>query len=182
MLRGIFKSEVKGDYWQIIKIIIAIIASILFIQQLMFIGDWIIEKNHYGREINASDYENLNNGEKVWGKLDSVVASAGMFTDANAINLSNYVVKSENEKIIIFRTEAGSKCDKAIQEVLSGKSDGFYFCGYVKPLTGNVRTSVMTTLVANNTLNKNNIDGKINDAFITSMVDASFLRNIQTAE
>ena len=46
-----FRSDVKGGYWTIIKLILGFVAFGLFIYQIYFAGQWLISNKHEGRKI-----------------------------------------------------------------------------------------------------------------------------------
>lgn len=54
-----FRSDVKGGFWTIIKIILGFVAFSLFIYQIYFAGQWLISNKHEGRKISSSDYSSL---------------------------------------------------------------------------------------------------------------------------
>lgn len=170
-----FKSEVKGTGWAIIKILLAIATFSLFIYQMIFAGQWIVNNQHEGRRISSADYESLVTGETVWGKLEKIDANLGFTADGMGTSLTLYAVKTESGKLLIFRTEEGSKCDKAMSKVMSGKSKEMYFIGYVKSLRQVDSSNISLNMISNNMLDEFGINNEkdINDVIIGQAVDVS---------
>lgn len=170
-----FKGAVKGTGWAITKIIIAIAAFALGIYQLIFAGNMMLFDNeNVGSELTPANYETVKDGEQVWGKIDNIIG-VEYLEDTNSTNssLNYYMVKSDNDKIMFFRTPIDSKCDYAMQRVLSGQSKEFYFKGYVKPMTQAISAALSMGMLADNTLRGNNINGTFDEVVIKRMVDAS---------
>ena len=109
-----FRSDVKGGYWTIIKLILGFVAFGLFIYQIYFAGQWLISNKHEGRKISSTDYSSLKNGETVYGELENIVKDCGSGEDAYGLPLIYYLVRTSDEKLLVVRTEAGEKCDQAI--------------------------------------------------------------------
>lgn len=168
-----FKSEVKGGGWTILRIILAIVTLVLFFYQIYFAGQWITERNHEGREISLSDYENLTNGEMVNGKLKNIVVGDIYGEDSKGNRLSYYLVKTNNKKLLTFRTISGSRCEKDILNVLSGKSEEVHFIGYVKPMIQRDSSDLSLASLADNTLQKLGISEGFDDVLIKQVVDIS---------
>lgn len=169
------RSEVKGEFWTIIKIILGFIALCLFIYQLYFAGQWLISNKHEGRKLSPSDYSSLANGEMVCGELENIVTNCGDSTDANGLPLEYYLVRTSDNKLLLVRTEAGGECDQAISKALenSGKVP---FVGYVKPIKGYEKSSLLLTMTADNTLDKLGIHSEFNDVVLNQVIDVSIYK------
>lgn len=168
-----FNSEVRGTGWAITKVILAIITFSLFVYQMFFAGQWIANNNHEGREISAADYENLVVGEKVWGKFENIVASGGSGSDSNGTALKYYLAKANNGKLLVLRTEDGSKCDRAISGILSGNKKEVYFIGFVGSLIQRDSSVISLSMLADNTLNELGIHDELNDVVLGKVIDVS---------
>ncbi len=105
----LFRSDVKGGYWTIIKLILGFVAFGLFIYQIYFAGQWLISNKHEGRKISSPDYSSLKNGETVYGELENIVKDCGSGEDAYGLPLVYYLVRTSDEKLLVVRTEAGEK-------------------------------------------------------------------------
>lgn len=167
------RSSVKGTGWEIIKIILAIITFGLFIYQIFFAGQWITNNQHEGRKISSADYESLVTGEMVWGRLENIVAECGSGEDSKGTLLKYYLAKTDGGKLLILRTQDRSKCDITITKILSGSEEEAYFIGYVKSLLPKDGSVISLTMLADNTLDKLNIDGELSDAVLNQVVDVS---------
>lgn len=167
-----FKSSIKGGMWTIFRIILGIAALALFIYQIYFAGQWLLSNEHEGRRISSADYENLTNGEMVYGKIENVVKACGG-SDSDYISLNYYLVKANDDKFIVFRTQKGSQCDMAILDsVLENKANS-YFVGYVKEMTDSDYSITWMNITADNTLYNLGIKGNIDEHIIRQVVDVS---------
>lgn len=167
-----FKSSIKGGMWTIFRIILGIAALALFIYQIYFAGQWLLSNEHEGRRISSADYENLTNGEMVYGKIEVVSAFYGDIS-SNGVALNYYLVKTNNNKILVFRTESESICDVEFSKVLSGGSSRKYFIGYVKAITDVDRRSILIKTLADNKLRDMGIYDDFNKVCLNQVVDVS---------
>ena len=170
-----FRSDVKGGYWTIIKLILGFVAFGLFIYQIYFAGQWLISNKHEGRKISSPDYSSLTNGETVYGELENIVKDCGSGEDAYGLPLVYYLVRTSDEKLLVVRTEAGEKCDQAISNAL-GNSGKVPFVGYVKPMKEKEKTSLSLIMAADNTLYKLGINSNFNDTVLNQVVDISYYK------
>ena len=170
-----FRSDVKGGYWTIIKLILGFVAFGLFIYQIYFAGQWLISNKHEGRKISSPDYSSLTNGETVYGELENIVKDCGSGEDAYGLPLIYYLVRTSDEKLLVVRTEAGEKCDQAISNAL-GNSGKVPFVGYVKPMKEKEKTSLSLIMAADNTLYKLGINSNFNDTVLNQVVDISYYK------
>lgn len=170
-----FRSDVKGGYWTIIKLILGFVAFGLFIYQIYFAGQWLISNKHEGRKISSPDYSSLKNGETVYGELENIVKDCGSGEDAYGLPLVYYLVRTSDEKLLVVRTEAGEKCDQAISNAL-GNSGKVPFVGYVKPMKEKEKTSLSLIMAADNILYKLGINSNFNDTVLNQVVDISYYK------
>lgn len=167
-----FRSEVKGGLWTSIRIILGIVTFCLFIYQLYFAGQWLLKNEHEGRKISFSDYESLNNGEMVYGKIESASKFFGTISVGDK-ELNYYLVKTDNDRILTFRTEVGSECDLEFVKVLKGQSSRKYFIGYVKAMTDTDRRTISLQTLSDNTLSDMGIRNGFSQASLGQVIDAS---------
>lgn len=170
-----FRSEVKGGFWTSIRIILGVAAFCLFVYQLYFAGQWILKDEHEGRKIGFSDYENLKNGEMVYGKIESASFLFGTISVGEK-ELNYYLVKTDNNRILTFRTEVDSECDIEFAKVLKGQQSRKYFIGYVKAMTEADRRTISAKTLSDNTLLNMGIRTGFNKASLNQVVDASIYK------
>lgn len=170
-----FRSDTKGGLWTSIRIILGIATFCLFIYQIYFAGQWLLKNEHEGRKIGFSDYESLKNGEMVYGKIEAASKFFGTISIGDK-DLNYYFVKTDNDRILTFRTEVGSECDIEFVNVLKGQSSRKYFIGYVKEMTDADRRTISIQTVADNTLLDMGIRSGFNQASLNQVVDASLYK------
>lgn len=167
-------SSLAGQKWQITKVVLAIIALIICVYQVVS-GINLMNVNNnpqdLGREITSADYANLSVGETVYGKVNNIIMQYQGEDSADGIFLNYYLVKSDDNKLITFRTEAGSNCDSNMQSLLSGQTNEVMFRGYVKDMMMINQSMLNLQRIATNTLSKNNIKGSWNEILVKQVVD-----------
>lgn len=170
-------NAMAGGKWSIAKIIMAILSFIWFIYMLCAAANMINANDTFGREITSADYSNLNIGENVCGTLNDIIMEYQGDSSIDDISVSYYLVKSDDDKLITFRTVTDSKCDKNMKKLLSGETDEVLFRGYVKEMKDANQCYLNFQRIADNTLNKNNIDGNWSDILIKQVVDITEYNN-----
>lgn len=172
-----FNSAVKGTGWTITRILLGIAAFALFINQMIFVGNWLsTNHNQDGRKISAADYGSLTNGEKVYGQLQNVVSQCGAVCN-EYVCLNYYLVNTGDDKFIVFRVEEGSKCDNDIKTIISGGTRIPYFIGYVKEMTDSDYSTIAMQMLTSNTLGELGIRGKVDEHLTRQVVDVSTYEN-----
>ena len=162
---------ITGGKWDITKIILAILSFICFIYMLCAGADMINANSDSGRKITPADYGNLTVGETVNGKLNNIIMEYQGDESADSTIVSYYLVKSDDDRLITFRTESGSECDNEMQMLLRGGADEVLFRGYVKEMKDTNKAMLNIQRIADNTLIENNIDGAWSEVLISQVID-----------
>lgn len=169
----LFNSAVKGTGWTITRIILGLAAFAVFIHQMFFAGNWIIQdKQHEGRKISSADYVNLTNGEMVYGPIENVVSYCGG-TYSEYSSLSYYLVRASEDKFIVFRTESGSQCELDIIDAVGKERGNAYFIGYVNEISDNDYSIISTQIITDDTFGKLGINGRIDEHILRQAIDVS---------
>lgn len=165
------RSAIAGGKWEITKVILAIISFIFFIYMLCSAMKLMSVNENMGREITSADYSSLSIGETVCGKVDNIIMQYEGDESYDGVALSYYLIKSDDDKVITFRTQTGSECDIQMQELLKGQTDEVEFRGYVQELKDKNKALLNLQRIAGNTLDKNNIKGSWSEVLIPQEVD-----------
>lgn len=175
-----------------VRMVFVAIAAVLIIMQLVAISR-MMASNQPPREITSDDYDSLTVNSEVSGKLREIIGEyeiPGSFT-GDEISIHNYLAKTSQGKIIIFRTVLNSECDRQVKELSEGKREYVYYRGKVKTIPENYRQVLSLYIISSNlaysqnlsdhvisgteidiTLYKDNIDAKY---IIFTIVGAVFM-------
>lgn len=170
-----FKSSLAGQKWAMAKVIISICA-LAYAIYMIYCGVNYIKltgSQDIGRAITPSDYETLTVGEQVTGSIDHISLEYQNTDDATGVSMNYYLVKSDNNNFITFRTEYGSDCDNIMRNILNGSGETLFFKGYVNELTAKDRSFLSIYAATNNLLLKNHITGDLNDHIMTLAINVT---------
>lgn len=170
-----FKTSMAGQKWTIAKIIISFF-YLVAAGYLIYCGvNYIMLNNNQKsiREITPSDYDSLVEGEMVTGTINSIVAECYSSSDTVGTEVSSYLLKADNDKFIIFRTESGTEFDAKMRAVLNGSGEALRFRGNVNTLalTGRRDTDMYVTF--SKILGQDGMDMSSDTEIITQCVDVN---------
>lgn len=162
------KSSIRWQKLNMVRIVLSIFFLAMGIYMLVVASNFVtINSNITGKEITPSDYNNLLLGETVHGTLTDII----MEYDGNNEEMNYYLVKSDDNMLLTFRTVSGSNFDRQVKEVLQGTRAEVDFRGQVSTLNTSSIGSLKLNMIADQTLKKNGIKGSIKEHLILQAVD-----------
>lgn len=167
------QSAIAGEKWSIAKVILAILSFIFFIYMLCSAMKMISANDNTGREITSADYSSLTVGETVNGKVDNIIMEYQGDGSADGTPVRYYLVKSDDDKFITFRTESDSECDNEMQKLLKGEINEVSFRGYVREIKDRNKAMLNIQRIVANVLYENNIKGSWRETLIPQVLDVT---------
>ncbi len=156
-------------WWDKVKMGIALVCLILVIVQFYAAGKAATENDTKVSFIQPEHYASLSYGEEIAAEItkeDMITKIAG-----SGANLSYYVVRVNENNVVVMKTLSNSECNSAMNEMLSGTRDSITYKGRVNILPETDHASLNVDVLLNDTLHSHGLDRHLNDILIPWEID-----------
>lgn len=148
-----------------LRLILSGIALLLIIIMVVAMNSVLYSDKNKPRAITRADYESLETGQIVTGTIDHVEES---YLDETT---NNYIVLTDNKKLLVFRAPMNSYIDFAMRELMMGKRSSVEYKGKVTGLSEQSRSLLSMNALTLNVITSNNIQGNAYEYTTGHMVD-----------
>lgn len=152
------------------------IALLLFIVMFTQIMGLLYSDKNVIKEITKADYESLQTDQLVWGKVSDVIAS---YEDDETMN---YIVLTDNKKLMIFRAPFHSHINSEMKELYDGRISSVTFKGKVSGIKERSLSLLSLNVLTMSFISKYGITGNSHEYTTGHMIDITEYDNNKQIE
>lgn len=146
-----------------IKFICAIIAIMLFINQVNVGYKFMEVEDDMGRTLTESDYRGLKLNEEINGEITKIITQFEGAGTTNDTLVNYYLVAYNNDTLVVFLVRANSELDRSMQGIINHNISSVKYRGVVHEMTQLTRDSIGLLSIMQNLLKANDIKGSVGE-------------------
>lgn len=166
-----WKIQFKKVRFVKLRLILSAVLLVLVIVLLVSIFSLLFNSKNEMTEITKKDYEFLQIDQVVCGNVEDVIA---MYEDDET---NNYMVLTENNKVLVFRAPMSSGINHEMKELLQHRRSSVRYRGKVHGITERSLALLNLNAISMGLTINNNLKGNAHDYSVGNLVDITYYEN-----